>query len=65
MYESVKEKIKTKLRYEYLKRGPNPFSRTIALGPAQPLTEVSGIFLGVKGGRRVRLTTSQPSMREE
>jgi hypothetical protein len=31
----------------------NSSSRTMALGSAQPLTEMSpGIFLGVKGGRR-------------
>jgi hypothetical protein len=28
----------------------------MALGSTQPLTGVPGIFLGVKGGRRVRLT---------
>jgi hypothetical protein len=46
---------------------PNPSSRTLALGSTQPLTEMStrdifGIFLGVKDGRRVRLTTIPPSM---
>jgi hypothetical protein len=36
---------------------PNPSSRTMALGSTQPLTEMSTrIFLGVKGGRRIRLT---------
>jgi hypothetical protein len=34
----------------------NPSSRTVALGSTQFLM-VPGIFLGVKGGRRVRLTT--------
>jgi hypothetical protein len=36
----------------------------MALGSTQPLTEMSipGIFLGVKGGRRVRLTISLSSM---
>jgi hypothetical protein len=35
----------------------------MALGSTQPLTEmVPGIFLGVKGVRRVRLTTSPPSV---
>jgi hypothetical protein len=35
----------------------------MALGLTQPLTErVPGIFLGVKGGWRIRLTTSPPSM---
>jgi hypothetical protein len=42
---------------------PNTSSRTMALGSTQPLTEMSiTVFLGVKGGRRVRLTTSTPSM---
>jgi hypothetical protein len=40
----------------------NPSSRTMALGSTQPLTEIStrnilGMFLGLKGGRRVGLTT--------
>jgi hypothetical protein len=43
---------------------PNPSSRTMALGSTQPLTKklVLGIFLGVKSGRRVGLTTLPPSM---
>jgi hypothetical protein len=45
---------------------PNPSSRIMGLGSTQPLKEmVSGIFLGgggVKGGRRVRLTASAPSV---
>jgi hypothetical protein len=46
---------------------PNPSSRTMALGSTQSLTEMStrnilGMFLGVKGGRRVRLTILLPSM---
>jgi hypothetical protein len=41
----------------------NPSSCTMTLGSTQPLTEMStGIFLGVKNGRRVRLTTSPPSV---
>jgi hypothetical protein len=36
-----------------------PSSRTTALGSTEPLTEMSTkIFLGVKGGRRVKLTSS-------
>jgi hypothetical protein len=40
----------------------NPSSRTMALGRTQSLTEISWIILGVKGGRRVRLTTAPPSV---
>jgi hypothetical protein len=47
---------------------PNPSSYTMALGSTQPLTEMStrdilGMFLGVKGGQHVGLTTLLPSMR--
>jgi hypothetical protein len=42
---------------------PNPFSRIMALGWTQPLTEMSTRNLpGGKRGRRVRLTTSLPSV---
>jgi hypothetical protein len=46
---------------------PNPSGRTMALGSTQPLTEMSTrnlkkINLGVKGGRRVGLTTLPPSV---
>jgi hypothetical protein len=42
---------------------PNPSSRTMALGSTQPLREMSTRNLpGVKGGRRVRLTTLPPSV---
>jgi hypothetical protein len=34
----------------------------MALGSTQPLMEMSGIFLGVKGGRRLRLTNLPPSV---
>jgi hypothetical protein len=43
---------------------PYPSSSTMALGSTQPLTETSTRNFpsgGVKGGRRVRLTTSLPS----
>jgi hypothetical protein len=42
---------------------PNPSSRNMALGSTQPLTKlVPGGFLGVKGGRRVRLTNLPSSV---
>jgi hypothetical protein len=42
---------------------PNPSSRNMALGFTQPLTDiVPGIFLCLKRGRRIRLTTSPPSV---
>jgi hypothetical protein len=42
---------------------PNPSSRTMPPGSTQPLTEMSTRNLpGVKGGRRVRLTTSPRSV---
>jgi hypothetical protein len=43
---------------------PNPSSRTMAVGLTQPLTEneYQKIFLRVKRGRRVRLTTSMQFM---
>jgi hypothetical protein len=43
---------------------PNPSSRTMTLGSTQPQTEMSTRNLpgGIKGGRRVRLTASQPSV---
>jgi hypothetical protein len=44
--------------------GPNLSSRTMALGSTHPLTEMSTqeSSWGVKGGRRLRLTTLQPSV---
>jgi hypothetical protein len=43
---------------------PNPTSRTVALGSTQLLTEMSTRNLpgGVKGGRRVRLTSLPSSV---
>jgi hypothetical protein len=46
---------------------PNPSGLTMALGLTQPLTEMSTRNLkeqtwGVKGGRRLVLTTMQPSV---
>jgi hypothetical protein len=38
---------------------PNPSSRTMYLGSAQSLTEIS---ISVKGGRRLRLRTAPPSL---
>jgi hypothetical protein len=41
---------------------PNPSSRTITLESTQPLTKwVPGIFLGVKSGQHIGLTTLSPS----
>jgi hypothetical protein len=41
--------------------GPNPSRCTMALGPTQPLTEMSTRNIhGVKGGRRIRLTILPP-----
>jgi hypothetical protein len=42
----------------------NPSSRTMALGSTQPLTGMStrNLSWGVKGDRRVRLTTLLPSV---
>jgi hypothetical protein len=43
---------------------PNPSSRTMARGSTQPLIEMSTRNIpGVKGDRRLRLTTSPPSVR--
>jgi hypothetical protein len=42
---------------------PNPSNRTMALGSTQPLTEMSTRnFPGDKSGRRIGLTTLQPSV---
>jgi hypothetical protein len=43
-----------------------PSSRTVVLGSTQPLTQMSikNLLAGLKGGRRVRLTTSQTSVEE-
>jgi hypothetical protein len=42
---------------------PNPSSRTMAMGSTQLLIEwVPGVFLGIKGDRRVGLTNLPPSM---
>jgi len=57
------------LRYKPAGRGfdsrwchSNPSGRTMALESNQPLTEKStGVFLGDKGGRCLRLTTLPPS----
>jgi hypothetical protein len=43
---------------------PNSSSRNMALESTQPLTEMSTrkILVAVKGGRRIRLTNSRPSV---
>jgi hypothetical protein len=40
----------------------NTSSRTMALESTQPITDVPGIFLGVEGGQRRRLSTSPLSV---
>jgi hypothetical protein len=39
---------------------PDPFSRTMALGSTQPLTEMTGIFLGGKWGPAHRAENLTP-----
>jgi hypothetical protein len=62
MLQSRMSQVQVAMRSSDFFNLPNPSSRTMALGSAQPLIEMStrnilGIFLEVKGGRRVRLTT--------
>jgi hypothetical protein len=56
MLQAGRSRVRVPMRWIFFK-WPNPSSRTMALGPTQPLTEMSQeSFWGVKGGRRVRLT---------
>jgi hypothetical protein len=56
-------RIESRMRWIFFNL-PNPSSRTMALGSTQPLTKMSTRNLpgGVKGGRRVGLTTLPPSV---
>jgi hypothetical protein len=61
MLQAGRSRVQFPMRSLYFFNLPNPSSRTMALGSTQPLTEMSNRNLpGVKGGRRVRLTTSPP-----
>jgi hypothetical protein len=63
MLQAARSRVRLPMRSLNFLNLPNPSSRTMALELTQPLTEMStGNFLGVKGGRRVRLTTSLPSL---
>jgi hypothetical protein len=54
----VRSRDRIPMRWIFFFSLPNPSSRIMALGPTQPLIEMSTMNLpGGKGGRRVRLTT--------
>jgi hypothetical protein len=56
-------RVRVPMRWFFFFNLPKPSSRTMALESTQPLTEISTrIFLGIKGGWRVRLTTLPPSV---
>jgi hypothetical protein len=57
--QAGRSRVRVPMRPLHFFNLPNPSSRTMALGSTQPLTESSS---GVKRGRRVRLTTSPPSV---
>jgi hypothetical protein len=62
MLEAGRSQVRVPMRPLDFFNLPNPSSRTMALASTQPLTEMSiMIFLGVKGGRLVRLITLRPS----
>jgi hypothetical protein len=61
-YKLDGHRFESRMRWTFLNL-LNPSSRTMTLGPSQPLTEMSTeIFLGIKSGRRVGLTNLPPSM---
>jgi hypothetical protein len=63
MLQAGRSRVRFPMRSLDLFNLPNPSSRTMALGSTQPLTEMSTRnLLWVKGGRRVRLITSPPSV---
>jgi hypothetical protein len=62
MLEAGRSRVRVPMRWIFFCL-PNSSSCTMALGSTQPLTEMRtrNLPVGVKGGRRVRLT-SQPSV---
>jgi hypothetical protein len=63
MLQAGRSRVRVPMRWIFLNL-LNPSNRTMALGSTQPLTEMSirNLSGGVKGGRRVKLTTLPPSM---
>jgi hypothetical protein len=63
MLQAVRSRFRFPIRSLFFFNWPNPSSRTMALGSTRPLTETSTKNLsGGKSDRRVRLTTSRPSV---
>jgi hypothetical protein len=65
MLQAGRSRVRFPMRsLDFLFNLPNPSSRTMALRTSEPLTEISTRNLprAVKGGRRVRLITSPPSV---
>jgi hypothetical protein len=64
MLQAGRSRVRVPMRWIFFFNWANPSSGTMALGSTQPLTEMNTRNLpgGVKGGRRVRLTTSPPSV---
>jgi hypothetical protein len=63
MLQAGKLRVRVPMRWIFFFNLPNPSSRSMALWLTQPLTEIiTRNFLGVKGGRRVRLITLSPSV---
>jgi hypothetical protein len=62
MLQAGRSRVRVPMRWIFFSL-PNPSSCTMGLGSTQPLTEMSTRNLpGVKGARRVRLTTLPPSV---
>jgi hypothetical protein len=63
MLQAAKSRVRVPMKLIFFFNLPNPSTRTMALGPTQPLTEMSTRnFPGLKGGRSITLTTSPPSV---